>query len=43
VSKDGKTMHAVDAVKALKAGSQPSPSETKNFGCGVKYADPKKA
>ncbi|MFM1830707.1 MAG: hypothetical protein RLZZ558_1047 [Planctomycetota bacterium] len=43
VSKDGKTMHAVEAVKALKAGSKPSPAETKNFGCGVKYAGSGKA
>jgi peroxiredoxin len=34
---DGKTNYVVDAVKQLKAGSIVTPSETKPFGCGVKY------
>ncbi len=34
---DGKTNYVVDAVKQLKAGSTVTPSETKPFGCGVKY------
>ena len=38
MSKDGKEMWAVDAVKAIKEGKKPEPSRTKNSGCGVKYA-----
>jgi peroxiredoxin len=38
VSEDGKKMYAVEAVKAIKAGQKPEPSETKAYGCGVKYA-----
>jgi peroxiredoxin len=35
---DGKDMYVVDAVTAIKDGKAPSPSVTKNKGCGVKYA-----
>lgn len=32
-----KTNYVVNAVKQLKAGEKISPSETKSYGCGVKY------
>jgi len=38
ISEDGKKMYAAEAVKAIKAGKKPEPSETKAYGCGVKYA-----
>jgi len=34
---DGKTNYVVQAVTQLKKGEKVSPSETKPFGCGVKY------
>lgn len=36
-SGDGKTNYVVNAVKQLKAGETVTPSETKSFGCGIKY------
>lgn len=33
--------YVVEAVKALKAGSTPSPATTKPYGCSVKYAKSK--
>ena len=36
-SGDGKTNHVVQAVTQLKKGEKVEPSETKPFGCGVKY------
>ena len=35
---DGKDLYVVQAVTAIKEGKAPSPSVTKNKGCGVKYA-----
>ena len=36
-SGSGKTNYVVNAVTQLKAGEKVSPSETKPYGCGVKY------
>lgn len=36
-SGDGKTNYVVQAVTQLKKGETVSPSDTKPFGCGVKY------
>jgi peroxiredoxin len=36
-SGDAKTNYVVNAVKQLKAGEKVSPSETKPYGCSVKY------
>ena len=36
-SGDGKTNHVVQAVTQLKKGEKVEPSETKPFGCSVKY------
>jgi peroxiredoxin len=36
-SGDGKTNYVVNALKQLKAGEKVSPSETKPYGCSVKY------
>ena len=33
----GKANYVVNAVTQLKAGEPVSPSETKSYGCGVKY------
>jgi peroxiredoxin len=35
----GATNYALSAVKALKAGKEPSPSNTQPYGCSVKYAN----
>ena len=34
---DGKTNYIANALKQLKAGESVEPSETKSFGCGIKY------
>ncbi len=36
-SGDGKTNYVVQAVTQLKKGESVAPSETKPFGCGIKY------
>ena len=37
-SDQGKTNYVLNAVEAIKAGKTPTPSTTKSWGCGIKYA-----